>query len=162
MQCDSPRLWCMAGLFLTLGAWPWTAQSHPKALCSSPWHISLQGMATGEALQQPHCPCWASIPLGCPLLLWWPLQASTGWGGVEQSLQDWLGQETTVSRKWCWLCAELKLLLPKKCFAIWNIKMLTFLYDGGICFWKFVCFPKHSTSFCTTVDFQPPHTLPLG
>ncbi|XP_016156277.1 PREDICTED: thrombospondin type-1 domain-containing protein 4-like [Ficedula albicollis] len=54
-------------------------------------------------------PCQAFTPVGCPLLLWWPLQASTGWNGGEQSLQDWLGQETMKQKQKSYRSREVRL-----------------------------------------------------
>lgn len=159
VQCASPRLWCLAGLLLTLW-WLWW----PGTISTKPCRGSLLQPLAHLCPREPQlCSSPAGLhPHGLALLLWWPLQASTAWDGLEQSLQGWLEQETVGSRKWYWVCRTETVLFPKKSLAIWNIKVLTFLCDGGICFWKFLCFPKHSTSSCTTVDFPPPLTLPLG
>lgn len=149
--------WVIAGT----GSCPWTSSTKPSRgsvlyplapVC--PRESRVPGSAAALLPFHPHglAPAALVASAGQHRLEWFGAITARLAGARDRGEQEMI---LTV-------CRIGALLFPKKCLAIWNIKMLTFLHDEGICFWKFLCFPKHSTSFCTTVDFPPPHTLPLG
>lgn len=115
--------------------------------------LCLQGNPSWPGSAQPCCLCWASVPTGCALLLWWPLQASTDWNGLEHSLQDWLERERMVSRKWYWLCGELKL-----CYFIRNAFPFEILKCSLSCMMEAFAF-ENSCAFLSTVQASVPQLI---
>lgn len=124
-----------------------------QRLCALALGTSVsQGIPAGSA--QPHCLCWPSIPTGCPRCpggLCRPAQAGRVWSSHCR-----IGWNMILT-----VCTAEAVLLPKKGLAIWNIKMLTFLYDGGACFWKFLSFPKRSATVPQLI-FHPLTLCPLA